>query len=457
METKKRVAVVGAGIAGLTAGYELQRAGFDVVVYEKETVLGGRMSTRVTDGLEFNPGATFLSENYYQLKAYSDELGVPWTAMQEGSSHRVLRGDSAHPFRLSGPLDLFRLSVISIRARLRLLFWIIKLKLRPIHGNFFDLSTLGSTERRDAAQFLKSEVSEEVLDYIADPFMGALHFHRSNDFSARALLVLLKMMLGNKDFSSRYPEGGVQAIPNALAARLYVERGVEVSSIKSEVAHVTVKVSGRKEVFDAVVLAAPAPALLPMLLEPTESQRKLLASVRYASTVTISFRVPVDFFRDMTHCIYVPFVKHSFISSCIFEGRKGQGLTADGETLFNVYLHADAAEAILGETDQAIIDRVLKELPAVCPEFGERRSEISFNAIARWPLAMPKFDELLISAVNEFMGTGQGEGGIYLAGDYLNSPWTEGAAQSGKRAAAFIANDFGKVLPSGPKEQPPRR
>ena len=43
MESKKRIAIIGAGIAGLAAGYELQKAGHDVVVFEKEKKAGGRM------------------------------------------------------------------------------------------------------------------------------------------------------------------------------------------------------------------------------------------------------------------------------------------------------------------------------------------------------------------------------------------------------------------------------
>ena len=42
-QQKKRIAVIGAGIAGLTCAYELQKAGFDVVVLEKNSYVGGRM------------------------------------------------------------------------------------------------------------------------------------------------------------------------------------------------------------------------------------------------------------------------------------------------------------------------------------------------------------------------------------------------------------------------------
>ncbi|MDD5136305.1 MAG: FAD-dependent oxidoreductase, partial [Candidatus Omnitrophica bacterium] len=42
---KKRVVVLGAGVSGLTAGHELARKGFDVVVIEKSDYIGGLAAT----------------------------------------------------------------------------------------------------------------------------------------------------------------------------------------------------------------------------------------------------------------------------------------------------------------------------------------------------------------------------------------------------------------------------
>ena len=63
----KRIAVVGAGISGLVAAYELKCAGFDVAVFEKNDYPGGRMSTRLTGGLPFDMGADILVTGWYSL------------------------------------------------------------------------------------------------------------------------------------------------------------------------------------------------------------------------------------------------------------------------------------------------------------------------------------------------------------------------------------------------------
>jgi len=56
-----RVAVVGAGVAGLTCASRLMRAGVDVRVFDKGRGLGGRLaSRRADDGLRFDHGATYV-------------------------------------------------------------------------------------------------------------------------------------------------------------------------------------------------------------------------------------------------------------------------------------------------------------------------------------------------------------------------------------------------------------
>lgn len=66
-----RVAVVGAGIAGLAAAYAIQKARLQVVVLERADAVGGRMHTRSEQGFTWDAGFMMAG---YQYIGVTDEL-----------------------------------------------------------------------------------------------------------------------------------------------------------------------------------------------------------------------------------------------------------------------------------------------------------------------------------------------------------------------------------------------
>lgn len=79
--TPRRVAVVGAGMAGIVAARTLAQAGCDVTVFEKSRGAGGRMATRRTDFGGFDHGAQFFTvrDERFQLALSATAAPVePW-------------------------------------------------------------------------------------------------------------------------------------------------------------------------------------------------------------------------------------------------------------------------------------------------------------------------------------------------------------------------------------------
>ena len=71
-----RIAVIGAGIAGLTAAYTLQQRGFAVQVFEREDTPGGRMRSEQRGDFVIERGAQFIASSYRNMRALAAELGI---------------------------------------------------------------------------------------------------------------------------------------------------------------------------------------------------------------------------------------------------------------------------------------------------------------------------------------------------------------------------------------------
>ncbi len=75
----KSVIIIGAGLAGLSAGYELQKAGWHVTVLEARERVGGRVQTLRTfkHGLMAEGGGEFIDQHHTRMIALAKEFNIP--------------------------------------------------------------------------------------------------------------------------------------------------------------------------------------------------------------------------------------------------------------------------------------------------------------------------------------------------------------------------------------------
>ena len=109
--TAQRVAVVGAGLAGLSAALELKRAGAHVEVFERMRMPGGKATSFIVDGVEVDNGQHVTLGCCTELSAFIDELGMAHVLrMQPRFEVMVLARGSAparlRAARLPAPLHL---------------------------------------------------------------------------------------------------------------------------------------------------------------------------------------------------------------------------------------------------------------------------------------------------------------------------------------------------------------
>jgi protoporphyrinogen oxidase len=166
----------------------------------------------------------------------------------------------------------------------------------------------------------------------------------------------------------------------------------------------------------------------------------MLKKTEYASSISVAFKVPKDFLGQDS-VIWVPFVESDKISGYTNEAMKGQDLIHNNQTLLCVWLHENYAKTLLNKPDEEIFNEVKKHFLEVCPTAGNG-SQLQNYDHQKWPEAMPKFSHGHLKRVKEFLEQHQGEQKVFLCGDYLNSPWTEGSVQCGQRVAAEMVKQL---------------
>ena len=425
MQNSKRVAIVGAGIAGLTCAYELQQQGFDVTVYERNTRVGGRMASRTDDGFIFDIGADHLCNLYVEMKKYCVDFGITWEKMRFLKYALVKNAKVVTFDEALSRTSKFRLAVQFFVSR--------NLE------DFLNLESVVKHDTEDAYTYMRRWAGKEVGDYVVDAFTSTYQFHRAKEISKGALLGILRSVSRDQEgWDLHRTKGGMQALPDAFASRLKnLKTGTAIQGVKGGEKPAVVEQDGSETSYDAVVLAAQAPASLSLYKNPTEPQRSLLERSKYATTISVAFRVDRSRLPDIA-IVWVPYVESSKISGYVNEAMKGEETTHDGKSLISTWLHEEFAKTLMGKSNEEIFAAVKTELVRVCPWVSSTR-DLDDLDLQRWPEAMPKFEHGHPKAVHHFMQKEQGERGVFLCGDYLNSPWTEGALRCGQRVAKQVS------------------
>ena len=124
------IAIVGGGIAGLSAAYHLSKEGHMVTVFEADPELGGLAGS-------FTVGAARLEKFYHhwftsdhEIISIIDELDLNEYIDEVDSNTAVFVGNSF--FKLSNPKDLLKFSPLSFFNRLRLILNIVFLVSRSL-------------------------------------------------------------------------------------------------------------------------------------------------------------------------------------------------------------------------------------------------------------------------------------------------------------------------------------
>ena len=253
MESMKNVAVIGGGIAGLTAAYRLSKNGYAITLFEKDGALGGLAAT-----FPYREGAI---EKYYHFiclpdKPYHDlidELGLSDKLVWRPTRMAYFVNGKYVPF--GTPISLLKFPALPFSSRLRFGLFTLEQKLRKSWEDLDELTAEDWLVRklgRNAYEVLWKSLLEQKFGDRAAKISAAWMWARINRVANTRRGLLMREYLG-------YLKGGTQTLIDELAARIRAHGGdirtnIEVERIVVEKDRVVgIQVGSKTLEFDVVV------------------------------------------------------------------------------------------------------------------------------------------------------------------------------------------------------------
>jgi protoporphyrinogen oxidase len=217
-----RVAVLGAGVAGLVAAYRLGQRGHAVDVYERWPGLGGQAATLPIDGgvlLERYYHHLFTSDRH--IADLYDELGMPDELEWRRSNVATFTDNKSWPF--NSPLDILRFKPLSLRSRIRMGLAVLQLQRK--YGD--DYTPFEQTTARD---WIEREMGAEAYARVWGPLLRGKFGDRADDVGMPWLwskFTLRRKVKGKEAREERlgYPRGSFETLYTALQERIEADGG----------------------------------------------------------------------------------------------------------------------------------------------------------------------------------------------------------------------------------------
>jgi monoamine oxidase len=446
----QRVVVVGAGLAGLVAAYELMRAGHTVTVFEALERPGGRIRTRrdaFGDGLYLEEGAVEFGEGYVLLNQYITQFGLPVRVLEDsaaaatpqvyfigGKRYTVARGrEPDWPYALSPEerqLGMQGLWGKYGQPAARPLAQPFEARAMNRAARTLDERTLADLARKQGA-------SDAALLLMSRAPLGDAFEHVS------ALQVLLWRRFLASSQNRMCLSGGNDQLPRAFAerlgARLHLRaelRGItqDRSQVRLAIAHgdAIEQVSA-----DRVVLALPFSVLRRLELGDAFARHKraLIAGLRYESATRIFVHTKTRFWRqaglDGSANTDLPV-------GTVRDFSAGQAGSAG---ILGTAVIAAASRRLCAMSTTERLRVGIENLDRVFPEASASSGGGSSVCWDEEPYARGAWAYFAPGEMNSMFTQVQlPDGRIHFAGEHTSTLcFLEGAAQSGQRAAQEIS------------------
>jgi monoamine oxidase len=448
--TPKRVVVVGAGLAGLAAAYELTRAGHDVTVLEAQARPGGRVQTLrepFSDGLYAEAGAMNVFDTHDWTLKYVKLFGLTLDQSKPSDLASILyvrgRRIVAKPGgSIDYPLDLTaEEKKMGRRGMWEKYVLSVAKELGDYNAPGWPPPSLLKYDRMTFTDFLRAQGASPDAAMLLG--LGAMGAFGDGAGTVSALLMLREVAHRSGVKQNSYIRGGTDLLPRAFAAKLSdrIRYGAPVVAVEQDsrgvrVAHLH---AGARESLsaDRVVCAVPFSVLRRIKVSPEfgPEKRRAVEEMPYTSVVRTYLQAARKFWIDeglsgsATTDVW---------NTLVFEGAPGQ---PGRRGILEAYDAGARARRLTAMREAERVSSVLGLVEKIHPRM---RAEFEVAATKAWDedewargayaWYRPGQMESLLPHV------ARPEGRIHFAGEHASSlfGWMQGALESGNRAAREV-------------------
>jgi len=431
----KTAIIVGAGIGGLTAGFRLKEAGWNVRILERERFAGGRMRTVRLNDFTIDVGAGILPASYKAvLKLIADT--------KHGDLIDTLTGNIAIPRQ--GKMHFLDMSNLKLSLlKTSIISWASKLKLARVGydiwraRNVLGFDTISGAARFDSGSmeaYSNAHLTPELLDYIIEPTLKALFLNDAKEASIIEFLWNMKNLSSNSSFCLK---GGMDRLAAELAADLPVEFGVTVENITQNrnVACVgMLDAAGKHSTVnvDAVIVAMDGKAVANICRGVlTQHQLGYLSNLRYSVSVNLHFGLQRDPGLDAL-IVEIPSPEDKYLAAIVMDHLKGPGRAPAGKGLASVFLQDEWGKRMLDASDDEIFAEVLPRIEKIIPGFT---ALVEVRHVQRWPVAATITEPGICAMLKTFEDDVKPGQRVLFASDLFAPSSVNTAVVQGERAA----------------------
>ena len=397
------VAIVGAGISGLSAAYELHRRGLTVKVLESQPRPGGVIVTDRLDGFLLDAGPDSLLVQKPAAPELCRELGISnrLVPTRRPRTAFVYRGGRLHAIPdasiLGFPTRLWPLATSSLFST--------SAKLRMAREVFSRPRRAGDDE--SIAAFVRRHFGQEAVEYVAEPLLAGIHAGDVDRLSIRVSFPrLAEAETSHGSIIRAFAARGRGDARNGVFRSLPGGLGELVAALVSHLPEGVVRCGGsvhriepgpRARVHQAqhgavdaraIVLATPAWATAPLVLPFDDELARMCCGIQYWSTATVFLAYPVAAVRHPLNGtgFVVPRKEGLTITAGTWVSSKWADRAPAGQVLLRAFLGGARDPSAVDRSDVELVTAAEQDLGAVLHIQGKP----TFARVYRWHRASPQ-------------------------------------------------------------------